>query len=372
MTDARLVGTNPDTSELVPVAVNAQGQIKTEAAKIEEIPNDLLVSGDLTVTGTINGESGGGGISLPPNPQEGQVLGWENGQLAWMSPSSSGFFFYLDLLVVAGGGESSVNVDGNVAPGGAGGMFHTWAGEFTPQGVPTPGALKTDLGIDGTSFTIKAGSLGENSKLVGGGLNIDMQAGGQGGNRGHGGSGGGGFAMEANGTLPKLGGQAFEGQGSDGGDGGIFTNQACADPANWCFAACFGTWTSGAGGGAGGAPGSKGDRQGLQSSITGTPIKYAWGGGGADLCPDHTGGPPSEGDIYGTGASQNYSGREGVVYLRYPNWLDLTVTSGSIETTHTPFRNEVLTRFLNGEANILISIKPEVVMSTVFDYLRRR
>lgn len=80
MTDARLVGTNPETSELVPVAVNAQGQLKTEIAKIEEIPNDLLVSGDLTVTGTING----GGISLPPDPYEGALLGWENNQLAWI------------------------------------------------------------------------------------------------------------------------------------------------------------------------------------------------------------------------------------------------------------------------------------------------
>lgn len=89
MTDARLVGTNPETSELVPVAVNAQGQLKTEVAKIEEIPNDLLVSGNLTVTGTINGESGGGGdggggIELPPDPQEGQALGWVNGELGWL------------------------------------------------------------------------------------------------------------------------------------------------------------------------------------------------------------------------------------------------------------------------------------------------
>jgi len=88
MTDARLVGTNPETSELVPVAVNAQGQIKTEIAKIEEVPNDLLISGNLTVTGTITGESGGGGGSGLPEPYgpEGSVLTILNGQPAWVLP----------------------------------------------------------------------------------------------------------------------------------------------------------------------------------------------------------------------------------------------------------------------------------------------
>ena len=57
---------------------------------VSEINNDVTINGDLTVTGTINGSSGGGGggegIVLPPDPESGQVLGWVNGELAWVTP----------------------------------------------------------------------------------------------------------------------------------------------------------------------------------------------------------------------------------------------------------------------------------------------
>jgi len=66
MTDARLVATNPADSSLVPVSCNARGELSTQAPKIELIPNDVQIDGDLTVTGTINGESGGGGQQGPP------------------------------------------------------------------------------------------------------------------------------------------------------------------------------------------------------------------------------------------------------------------------------------------------------------------
>ena len=92
MTDARLVATNPETSELVPVAVNAQGQLKTEIGVIEEIPNDLLISGNLDVTGnlTVNGETPGGGdvVGLPtPFGPEGSILTIVNGEPAWTAPA---------------------------------------------------------------------------------------------------------------------------------------------------------------------------------------------------------------------------------------------------------------------------------------------
>lgn len=107
MTDARLVATNPETSELVPVAVNAQGQLKTEIGAIEEIPNDLTVDGNLSVSGSLIGSDGQpiagvpgpqgpkgdkgdpgepGEIDLPPDPEDGLLLGWENGGLAWIDP----------------------------------------------------------------------------------------------------------------------------------------------------------------------------------------------------------------------------------------------------------------------------------------------
>ena len=60
MIDVRLAATNPEDSTLVPVSCNARGELNTVAPKIEEIPNDLQIDGDLTVTGLINGSDGVG------------------------------------------------------------------------------------------------------------------------------------------------------------------------------------------------------------------------------------------------------------------------------------------------------------------------
>lgn len=90
MTDARLVATNPETSELVPVAVNAQGQLKTEVGTIELIDNNLTVNGDLTVSGQINGGSGGSGGLPEPLGTEGQIVQIVNGVPAWADPPAVG------------------------------------------------------------------------------------------------------------------------------------------------------------------------------------------------------------------------------------------------------------------------------------------
>lgn len=97
MIDVRITATNPEDSSLVPVPCNARGELLTVAPVIEVIPNDLEIQGDLTVTGLINGSTGAGqpgppgppgppgSIDLPPDPYEGAILGWEGGQLAWIS-----------------------------------------------------------------------------------------------------------------------------------------------------------------------------------------------------------------------------------------------------------------------------------------------
>ena len=88
MIDVRLTATNPEDSTLVPVPCNARGELLTVAPVIEAIPNDVEIQGDLTVTGLINGSEGsGGGLDLPPDPYEGALLGWENGELAWITNS---------------------------------------------------------------------------------------------------------------------------------------------------------------------------------------------------------------------------------------------------------------------------------------------
>lgn len=81
MIDVRLTATNPEDSTLVPVPCNARGELLTVAPKIESIPNDVVIEGDLTVNGEIIGS---GGIDLPPDPLEGSLLGWQDGELAWI------------------------------------------------------------------------------------------------------------------------------------------------------------------------------------------------------------------------------------------------------------------------------------------------
>ncbi len=81
MIDVRLTATNPEDSTLVPVPCNARGELLTVAPTIEAIPNDVVIEGDLTVNGEIIGS---GGIDLPPDPLEGSLLGWQDGELAWI------------------------------------------------------------------------------------------------------------------------------------------------------------------------------------------------------------------------------------------------------------------------------------------------
>lgn len=103
MSDVRLVGTNPEDSSLVPVAVNSAGLLKTEVGKIELIDNDLTISGNLIVGGTINGEeSGGGGGSGLPEPlgTEGQIIQVVEGEPAWVSNPSVPAMGSYDVTIV--------------------------------------------------------------------------------------------------------------------------------------------------------------------------------------------------------------------------------------------------------------------------------
>jgi len=112
MIDVRLTATNPEDSTLVPVPCNTRGELLTVAPVIESIPNDVEIQGDLTVTGLINGSIGvgeqgpegpegpagppgqdgadgedGADLDLPPDPFEGALLGWQDGELAWLGGS---------------------------------------------------------------------------------------------------------------------------------------------------------------------------------------------------------------------------------------------------------------------------------------------
>jgi hypothetical protein len=81
MSDVRLVATNPEDSSLVPVACNSRGEMMIVEPTIEKISNDVEIEGDLTVTGTINGDNGGSGLPAPG--PEGSILAIVDGQPAW-------------------------------------------------------------------------------------------------------------------------------------------------------------------------------------------------------------------------------------------------------------------------------------------------
>ena len=90
MTDVRLVATNPVDSTLVPVGCNSRGEILIVEPTIELISNDVEIDGNLTVTGTINGETPGGGevVGLPtPFGPEGSILTIVNGEPTWAAPA---------------------------------------------------------------------------------------------------------------------------------------------------------------------------------------------------------------------------------------------------------------------------------------------
>ena len=89
MSDVRLVGTDPSDGSLVPVAVTSAGLLKTQVGTIEEIPNDVTISGDLTVTGTINGDQGGSGLPEPYGP-EGSYLTIKDGVPTWTDGGGAG------------------------------------------------------------------------------------------------------------------------------------------------------------------------------------------------------------------------------------------------------------------------------------------
>lgn len=386
MSDVRLVGTNPDDGSLVPVSVTPSGMLRTSIGKIESIPNDVVVAGkltaasgqingDLSVTGQVLGSDGqpigGDDFELPPDPQNGQVLGWNNGELVWMDGGSNPFFFYLDLLVAAAGGQGGTGDRASTSGGGAGGFFQTRAGYQIPGDKPAPGAVRVALDpLSAVHFSLSAGSWYQNSSFSGNGLDISMIVGGDGGSRGHGGSGGGGNAPDLGSMTPYLAGQGNEGQGNSGADGYAGPYNECAQSDYTCHQYCIGR-RGGGGGGAGGPASGYTHGPGLESDITGAVEMYCVGGNGSSICSTEPKPPMDGGGKYGDGGSETTLPGKGVVILRYPDFIELTVVSGSVNRTDSTVNTDTVSVFEDGSADIRFAVKPEVVMSTVIDYLRR-
>lgn len=355
MTEPVILYGTQSNGETLPVQVDATGRLVAEGLQGEQGPE-----------GPPGPPGPPGECDLPPNPQEGQVLGWENGQLAWLDNGGGGSLaFSLDLLVIGGGGEGGSLNTPTFAGGGAGGMFHTIEGEMNPNGEPTPGPFLQVMSLAGSPFTVKAGLAGDNSYIDTGTVLVDMAGGGVGGNQGNGASGGGGVGAPTINQPPLLGGVGIEGQGSGGSNGGVVPFENCTKPQFICDNSCVNTWKGGNGGGAGAPWQSQGDMTGLASSITGSSVVYCTGGPGMSGCDTKPVDPLADWGGYGSGGYKNNPAKHGVVYLKVPSIVNVEVVDGSIELELTTTTHHNLYRFTAGIGSCRFIYAPETTMRQI-------
>ena len=242
-------------------------------------------------------------------------------------------------LVIAGGGGGGHGYTGGyyAGGGGAGGYRNSYASETSGRNSSTestisltPGAVYTvTVGAQGAAGASNGlnGSNGTNSSIVGTGVNIVSTGGGfgMGGNTsagnsaGDGGCGGGG--ADGNQYSSATGGSGTAGQGFDGGN----------VPGNDNGGA------SGAGAGGAGVNYSGANMNGgagLASSITGSSVTRAVGGGGSRSSPSSNSANTGDG---GDGSTNNLvtptPGATGVVIIRIPTANYSGTTTGSPTVT---------------------------------------
>ena len=262
------------------------------------------------------------------------------------SPTCSGSGGKIDILCIAGGGGGGTQHGGG---GGAGGYLET-----TGLSIVSGGSYTAAVGAGGTgspsggSFNRPKGNNGENSVFSGTSITTITSIGGGGGasistsgNQGNSGGSGGGAGLEGNGAGQdtSTGGAGTAGQGFAGGKHGGYSGTNYGGGAGGGGAGGVGqngvngsTYISGAGG------------PGKTSSISGSPVTRAGGGGGASHSPfiygvggsggggrgglgnatntatGHNGKPGTGSGGGGGGAMTNQAGQggHGTIILRYP------------------------------------------------------
>lgn len=290
-----------------PASLNTQGQSVT-FVYVDSTRGWVNVGDATYVTGATYVAATGGTITTSGNYKIHTFTG--PGTFTVTSTASSPTNNVVDYLVVAGGGGSSA-----VSGGGAGG-FRASSGTATGCYTAGPAPLTSGVSaipVTATSYPITIGAGGPSSGSLGSsggpgtpstGLGITSTAGGGGGDRGtagqSGGSGGGagdftGSAGGSGNTPP-----VSPPQGNNGGPGAGGSSE-CA----------------GGGGGAATAGTSAGVYgNGVASSITGSPLNYAYGGFGDNSpSPSAPLGPPTNRG-FGGNKNGNNSG-SGVVVIRY-------------------------------------------------------
>jgi hypothetical protein len=236
---------------------------------------------------------------------------------AWVSAGPPEF----DFLVIGGGGGGGGTGGSGRSGGGAGG-YRTSAG--TSGGgasaeetlLLVPGTYRVTVGAGGAVASLGAPSWFASIQSVGGGNGTFVVNSFTANSRGFiGGSGGGGAGWGQTGA----GGESVPEQGFSGGD------------------ATVGATARGAGGGgAGGAGGSGSGGVGVSSSITGSSVGRAGGGLGATggTVSDGGGAAGTAGTVNtGGGGGHGAAGGSGVVIIKYPDTISLTIGVGLTSST---------------------------------------
>ena len=310
----------------------------------EDDINDYLMQGVLVFAGTA---ARGSAITAPVE-----------GQFAWLNDTDQLTYYsgsawepletgpkQFDFLVIGGGGGGGDDAsNGGVGGGGAGGYLCSVTGENSGGGNSAQPKMFLS---PADTFTVTIGAGGSGAVPSTNGVNsrfgpIFATGGGRGASQNGGanaalvgGSGGGGAYNPATGAAG-LAGQGFAGgngqtsvgaTGGGGGGAGALGVNATSSPLT---------------GGAGGA--------GVSSSITGSSVPRGGGGGagagnaqgaggtgggGAGTTGTGTAGTVNTGGGGGGGQTAGGAGGSGVVILKYPDTLTLTVGAGLTSSTST-------------------------------------
>jgi autotransporter-associated beta strand protein len=198
--------------------------------------------------------------------------------------------FFVDYLIVGGGGAGGVGKNGSTGGGGGGGAGGVLTGSLNINGANY--AITVGVGGSGYVPATGTGVNGGNSSgfgltALGGGGGASEWSGGPAATGGSGGGAGGNGSALGSGTIGQGNNGGSAGNGSAGGGGG---------------AGAVGSNGSGTTGGAGGA--------GLASSITGSSVTYG-GGGGGGTSGTGLGGAGGAGGGGAGGSSSSRSGSAG-------------------------------------------------------------
>ena len=356
-----LLGTQSN-GETLPVQVDATGRLVAEGLQGEQ--------GIQGPPGPEGPPGPSGEIELPPDPWDGAVLGWNNGELVWIGRLST---IQIDYLVIGGGGNHVINFHPCGAGGGAGGFLTSWTKQELPPEIVPNAAIYMDIDTIGQEFSVSVGSIGQASSFAGENFNKLARAGGDGGNRNHGGSGGGGWASDTSDQLGSLGGQPEPGQGFAGGDGiGAGLNFSCWTT-NKCTSFCPTSLLGAGGGGAGGVGETNGiGGPAVQSDISGSLMWYCAGGNGTNYCSGWSPTIRDGHDSPGSGGGGHGPAQPGIVFLRFPALAIITAKNGNLSFEQWTQGDDRIVQFNSGSGDIQISVDPNAKAIDLLKYQAQR